>query len=62
MSTKKLPFITLLLFILIHNSASAENATCENRSGKLRAQLIELYTLRIKNVIVRPDTIIMRKV
>ena len=44
MSTKKLSFLTLLLSIFIHNSASAANATCETRSGTLRAQLIELYT------------------
>ena len=44
MPTKKLSFLTLLLFILIHNSASAANTVCENRSGNLRAQLIELYT------------------
>ena len=44
MSTKNLPFLTLLLCILIHNNASAANITCETRSGTLRTQLIELYT------------------
>ena len=48
MPTKKLSFLTLLLVILIHNSASAANTTCKNSSDALRAQLIELYTLRIK--------------
>ena len=44
MSASKLSSLTMLLCILIHNSASAANTTCENRSGNLRAQLIELYT------------------
>jgi len=44
MSARKLSSLTLLLCILIHNNASAANTTCENRSGNLRAQLIELYT------------------
>jgi len=44
MSTTKLSSLTLLLCIFIQGSTFAATAICEDRSGGLRAQLIELYT------------------
>ena len=44
MLISKLSSASFLLCVFMHNSALAANNACENHSGALRAQLIELYT------------------